>query len=187
MFRLWAWRAAIALSPHIHQCPWLDLNQQPLRSKRSASSVGLQGQNLSGRDWTCDLEFPKLPRSQLCYTQIFDFLNYDELRIGTPGGSRTHNQTDFKSVTSSNWATGASFGTLGGNRTHNIPFLRRQPLPLGYKSKVWQPHQGSNLESSPSKGVMLPITLQGFIARAGFEPTTSSFRAMRLTNSSTRH
>ena len=45
-----------------------------------------------------------------------DFFNYElGIGIGTPGGSRTHNETDFKSATSSNWATGASFGTLGGN------------------------------------------------------------------------
>lgn len=55
--------------------------------------------------------------------------------VGTPGGSRTHNQTDFKSATSSNWATGASFGTLDGNRTHNIPFLKRQPLPIGLQEQ----------------------------------------------------
>ena len=73
--------------------------------------------------------------------------------------------TVFETAASSSWATRAQFGS---------PTRGRSLLPEGY------------LESSPSKGAMLPITPQDFIARAGFEPATSSFRAMRLTNSSTR-
>jgi hypothetical protein len=141
----------------------------------SQGHIGVTGFVACFPKGTCDILLPKQTRYQAALHPV-----------GTPGGSRTHNETDFKSATSSNWATGANFGTLGGNRTHNLPFLRRQPLPVGLQEQVWQPHQDSNLESSPSKGAMLPITPQGFIARAGFEPATSSFRAMRLPNSSTR-
>ena len=50
---------------------------------------------------------------------------------GTPDGTRTHTQTDFKSVASANWATGAYFGWGGRNRTCIVSLPKSDAIPLG--------------------------------------------------------
>ena len=50
---------------------------------------------------------------------------------GTPDGTRTHTRTDFKSVASSNWATGAYFGWGGRNRTCIVSLPKSDAIPLG--------------------------------------------------------
>ena len=50
--------------------------------------------------------------------------------FGTPDGTRTHTRTDFKSVASTNWATGAYVGWEGGNRTPKLRIQSAMALPI---------------------------------------------------------